>query len=108
MAVKNVESRFNVLNTMDDGKSIIVELKEEDHTLGNALRYIINKNEDVKFCGYSLPHPNEKKILLQIQMASNCQMKAIDALDRGLRDLMKLSEHIKSAWDDAVCKGTSN
>lgn len=64
----------------------------EDHTLGNALRYIIMKkyvtfyfsiravifvllgmvanaaySPDVEFCGYSIPHPSETKMNLRIQ-----------------------------------------
>ena len=55
----------------------------EDHTLGNALRYIIHKkcvivfctheekltnaSPDVEFCGYSIPHPSEAKMNLRIQ-----------------------------------------
>jgi DNA-directed RNA polymerase I and III subunit RPAC2 len=60
------------------------QFDEEDHTLGNALRYIIMKklvyligmceknadfllSPDVEFCGYSIPHPSEDKMNLRIQ-----------------------------------------
>ena len=41
--------------------------KEEDHTLRNALRYVIMKNPEVEFCGYTTTHPSESKINLCIQ-----------------------------------------
>ncbi|KNZ57402.1 DNA-directed RNA polymerase III subunit C19 [Puccinia sorghi] len=63
-------------------------LKEEDHTLGNSLRYIIMKNPDVEFCGYSLPHPSEPKLHLRIQMYEN--KSAMEALSKGLEDLEQL------------------
>ena len=33
-------------------------LRDEDHTLGNALRFALNKNPHVAFCGYSVLHPS--------------------------------------------------
>lgn len=58
----------------------------EDHTLGNALRYVIMKkyvqhfgsvklrastltlqSPDVEFCGYSIPHPSDPKMNIRIQ-----------------------------------------
>ena len=41
--------------------------EKEDHTLGNALRYLISKNPDVEFVGYSIPHPSEAFMNLRIQ-----------------------------------------
>ena len=67
------------------------EFKKEDHTLGNALRYIIMKkydllstpvfttnnmvtvrlhSPDVEFCGYSIPHPSEEVMNIRIQTYS--------------------------------------
>lgn len=73
------------------------EFEREDHTLGNALRYMIMKkyvffapavaaptncasketdrslsfrppaSPDVEFCGYSIPHPSEAKMNVRIQ-----------------------------------------
>merc|ERR1712183_889458 len=39
----------------------------QDHTLGNALRTIISSYNGVELCGYTIPHPLEKKIHLRIQ-----------------------------------------
>ncbi|KZF22652.1 DNA-directed RNA polymerase I and III 14 KDA polypeptide [Xylona heveae TC161] len=66
------------------------EFEGEDHTLGNALRYIIMKNPDVEFCGYSIPHPSEAKMNIRIQTYENTT--AFDALEKGLDDLMDLCD----------------
>ncbi|XP_056145892.1 DNA-directed RNA polymerases I and III subunit RPAC2 isoform X1 [Lampris incognitus] len=42
-------------------------LHDEDHTLGNSLRYMVMKNPDVEFCGYNITHPSESKINFRIQ-----------------------------------------
>ncbi|KAJ4319960.1 RNA polymerase subunit AC19 [Neodidymelliopsis sp. IMI 364377] len=62
----------------------------EDHTLGNALRYIIMKNPDVEFCGYSIPHPSETKMNLRIQTYDNVSVYQV--LDKGLEDLMAMCD----------------
>ncbi|KAF2474043.1 RBP11-like subunits of RNA polymerase [Lindgomyces ingoldianus] len=62
----------------------------EDHTLGNALRYIIMKNPDVEFCGYSIPHPSEAKMNLRIQTYDGVNVYAV--LEKGLEDLMDLCD----------------
>ncbi|XP_067950700.1 DNA-directed RNA polymerases I and III subunit RPAC2-like [Watersipora subatra] len=77
-------------------------LHEEDHTLGNALRYVIMKDPRVEVCGYSVPHPSEDKILLRIQTDTTCS--AEDALRTGVDNLQSLSELILKKFDKAIEK----
>ncbi|KAL1793316.1 hypothetical protein ACET3X_008298 [Alternaria dauci] len=78
----------------------------EDHTLGNALRYIIHKNPDVEFCGYSIPHPSEAKMNLRIQTYDGVSVYTV--LEKGLEDLMNLCDVVEQkftiARDDFVNK----
>lgn len=39
----------------------------EDHTLGNAVRYLLSRDPRIAVAGYSIPHPSEHKIHLRIQ-----------------------------------------
>ncbi|KAF2718674.1 RBP11-like subunits of RNA polymerase [Polychaeton citri CBS 116435] len=64
--------------------------EKEDHTLGNALRYVIMKNPDVEFCGYSIPHPAEAIMNLRIQSYDN--VSVFDILRKGLDDLADLCD----------------
>ncbi|KAJ9151837.1 hypothetical protein NKR23_g2858 [Pleurostoma richardsiae] len=66
------------------------EFLEEGHTMGNALRYIIMKNPDVEFCAYSIPHPSEAKMNIRIQTYE--ETTAIQALEKGLKDLQELCD----------------
>ncbi|XP_053845797.1 DNA-directed RNA polymerases I and III subunit RPAC2-like isoform X1 [Vidua macroura] len=50
-----------------DGNCVTFVLHDEDHTLGNSLRYMVMKNPDVEFCGYCITHPSESKINFRIQ-----------------------------------------
>lgn len=62
----------------------------------------VTRSKNVKFCAYSIPHPNDKKVLLQVQVYPG-RGSAVDALEQGLRDLHDVSRHIKS-----VLKVSSN
>jgi DNA-directed RNA polymerase subunit L len=44
-------------------------LADEDHTLGNAIRYALNRHADVVFAGYSVPHPSEPVLNVRVQGA---------------------------------------
>jgi len=94
-------SRLKFVKVEENYECGTFELVEEDHTLGNALRYMIQKNPNVKFCGYSLPHPNERRVRLQIQMYEG-KGSAIEALEKGFNDLMILYQHIKSVFESEV------
>lgn len=85
-------SRFKILNQEQQGRCATFELLEEDHTLGNALRHMILKNPNVKFCGYACPHPNERKINFQIQVYKG---EALEALEIGFQHLVALNEVVR-------------
>lgn len=93
------DGRFKILNKDDQGRCATFELLDEDHTLGNALRHMILKNPDVKFCGYALPHPNERKINFQLQVYKG---DALDALEKGLKDLIDLNKVVKEKLTKAA------
>ncbi|KZT62538.1 RBP11-like subunits of RNA polymerase, partial [Calocera cornea HHB12733] len=71
-------------------------IEEEDHTLGNALRWMIMKNPKVEFCGYSMPHPSEYKINLRIQMYDN--HSSLEALQQALSQLDDLAAAIEEKY----------
>ncbi|XP_035681769.1 DNA-directed RNA polymerases I and III subunit RPAC2-like [Branchiostoma floridae] len=94
------KKKLEVVQTLDSDESCqTFVLHDEDHTLGNALRYMIMKNPDVDFCGYSVPHPSEHKINLRIQSRGP---PAADILRRGLTELNALCEHVQNTFEGAV------
>lgn len=82
--------------TSEDGTCASFQIAEEDHTLGNALRYVIMKNKDVEFCGYSIPHPSEN--LLNIRIQTYGSTTAVDVLQKGLSDLMDLCDAVEDRF----------
>ena len=63
-------------------------LREEDHTLGNALRYAAMRDEEVAAAAYTVPHPLEKKVHLRIEMAGD-DLSPADGLRRAAEALAK-------------------
>ncbi|OJD17553.1 hypothetical protein AJ78_02366 [Emergomyces pasteurianus Ep9510] len=75
------------------------QFDKEDHTLGNALRYVIMKNPEVEFCGYTMPHPSEAKMNLRIQTYDTTNVFAV--LEKGFDDLMDLCDTVTETFIEA-------
>lgn len=57
---------------------------------------------DVEFCGYSVPHPSESKIMLRIQCREN---PAIEALRSGLDELKRVCDILMEKFSNGVAAG---
>ena len=71
----------------------------EDHTMGNTLRYVLNKNPEVSFVGYSVPHPSEPKMNLRLQTVGP---PATQVLQQALGTVYEMGNHVLSTFDEAV------
>ena len=71
----------------------------EDHTIGNTLRYVLNKNPEVTFVGYSVPHPSEPKMNLRLQTVGP---PATGVLHNALGTVYAIGEHVLTTFDEAV------
>ena len=50
---------------------MIYKFENEGHTLGNLLQGELLNNSDVIFAGYSVPHPLENTMVLEIETNGN-------------------------------------
>ena len=74
----------------------------EDHTLGNALQYVLNKNPAVEFTGYTVPHPSEMRLHLRVQTKGS--LTAVDALREALTMLRDMSDHVRDTFEAAAAE----
>lgn len=72
----------------------------ETHTMGNALRQAINANPEVEFCGYSVPHPAEKKMKIRIQAQEGSNI--INIMNQGLDNFATWCDNLSSAFTDGM------
>ncbi|CCI42655.1 unnamed protein product [Albugo candida] len=87
--------KLDVYSTTSEASKTYV-FHDEDHTLGNALRYILMRNPQVEFCGYTIPHPSEPKMHLRLQTQKD--VSSDEMLREGLQDLYKLSSHLNELY----------
>ncbi|KAL4476299.1 hypothetical protein ABPG74_010032 [Tetrahymena malaccensis] len=74
---------------------------DEDHTLGNTVRYMLVKRKDVEFCGYTIPHPSENKMNLRLQ---TIKKNSNEVLKEGLDSLAGLCDVLNDKFDSAMKK----
>ncbi|XP_052794659.1 DNA-directed RNA polymerases I and III subunit RPAC2-like isoform X2 [Mya arenaria] len=87
------------LGSEEDDTCVTFVINKEDHTLGNSLRYMVMKNPDTQFCGYSIPHPSEEKINFRIQTRGT---PAKDVLKKGMKDLNSVCEHVLRTFETSI------
>jgi DNA-directed RNA polymerase I and III subunit RPAC2 len=73
----------------------------EDHTLGNSFRYMLAKNADVDFVGYSIPHPSEMKLNMRVQTKPNSGIAVTDVLVQSAQTLADVCDHVLATFDEA-------
>jgi DNA-directed RNA polymerase I and III subunit RPAC2 len=80
----------------------------EDHTLGNPLRYVLMRRAETEFCGYSVPHPYEPKMNVRLQTTSSSGATSVEVLKAGLKDLEEAANLIDDCFALALDKYRSN
>ena len=86
------ESRLHfehLIDGTDPNLCITFVMIDEDHTLGNAVRFAVINWQEVEFCGYSVPHPSLNKINIRIQSKKTAPTKI---LSEGLNSLREISK----------------
>ncbi|PKC05491.1 RBP11-like subunits of RNA polymerase [Rhizophagus irregularis] len=94
--ISDILNFYTEKGSVTDPQSMTFSISGEEHTLGNALRYIIIQHPEVEYCGYSIPHPSEDKLNIRIQTTENTT--AIDAMRKGLEDLKSLCAKISETF----------
>jgi DNA-directed RNA polymerase I and III subunit RPAC2 len=89
------DKKIELISDPNQPQFATVIFTDEDHTIGNSLRYMLMKNSNVDFAGYSIPHPSVNKLNMRIQTTGQ---PAVEALDKSLRDLKELNEHVLATF----------
>ncbi|RZB54056.1 DNA-directed RNA polymerases I and III subunit RPAC2-like [Glycine soja] len=82
----------------DQSKSTF-SLVDEDHTFANAVRFTLNQDPRVSFCGYSIPHPSDNRVNIRVQTTGD---PSREVLKDACQDLMLMCQHVRSTFDKAV------
>ena len=96
------EDKLKIIYDKEDGDfNCTYSFKNEDHTLGNILRYMNMKDSNTLFCGYSIPHPSEDLMNIRLQTKEeNTNQIMGRAMDRVIEISNILSNKFNSALND--------
>ncbi|XP_074560835.1 uncharacterized protein LOC141817039 [Curcuma longa] len=85
--------------SLSDLSSSTFSLLDEDHTLANSIRFTLNQDPRVVFCGYSIPHPSDNKVNIRVQTTGD---PAKDVLKDALENLTQMCQHVRSTFRETV------
>ena len=54
-------------NNEDSGE---IQINNEDHTIGNLITHGLQNHKNIKFAGYNMPHPLEKRVIISYNLKS--------------------------------------
>ena len=99
MASEVGEKLYTTAVHSDTSKTFV--FVDEDHTLGNSLRYVVMRDPSTTFCGYTVPHPSENKMHMRVQTNGKT---AEQALMDGANTLDNMCDTILSEFDAALAR----
>ena len=70
MALGSESQNVTKISYKDDSRQRFqgtIIIHDQDHTIGNVIRYQLLQNPNVRFAGYKKPHPLEEKIEIKVQ-----------------------------------------
>ncbi|XP_042418844.1 DNA-directed RNA polymerases I and III subunit RPAC2-like isoform X5 [Zingiber officinale] len=87
--------------SLSDLSASTFSLMDEDHTLANSVRFTLNQDPRVVFCGYSIPHPSDNKVNIRVQTTGD---PAKEVLKDALENLTRMCQHVRSTFDNSKKK----
>ncbi|OQV20348.1 hypothetical protein BV898_05634 [Hypsibius exemplaris] len=81
---------------------VTFHLKNEDHTICNPLREVLNRHPAVLHVGYTIPHPSERLVafVLRVKDGFTCQ----EVMRDGFKVLMDIFGNLGEKFSEAVTK----
>ncbi|PIC38923.1 hypothetical protein B9Z55_010780 [Caenorhabditis nigoni] len=88
-----------------DPSNLTLILYEEDHTIGNSIKHILSRMDEVEFCGYNVPHPLEDKILFRVQTKDG--INALEVLVKAFESVEQVFSTIRGEFEAAYEKSNA-
>ncbi|CAJ1372919.1 unnamed protein product [Effrenium voratum] len=82
-----------------DNSNVTYIFSGHDHTLGNSLRYMLMKDPNVEFAGYTVPHPSEPYMNVRVQTHDGNTADA--AVEGALKNISWVCDHVLTTFQEA-------
>lgn len=83
-------------NNGDEGD---IEINNEDHTVGNILTFGLQNHKNVKFAGYNMPHPLEKRVIVSYKLKSG---KIKETIKQVVKDFIEVYSDLDKKLDKSL------
>eukprot|EP00009_Paramoeba_aestuarina_P008105 CAMPEP_0201520586 /NCGR_PEP_ID=MMETSP0161_2-20130828/11970_1 /ASSEMBLY_ACC=CAM_ASM_000251 /TAXON_ID=180227 /ORGANISM="Neoparamoeba aestuarina, Strain SoJaBio B1-5/56/2" /LENGTH=135 /DNA_ID=CAMNT_0047919011 /DNA_START=16 /DNA_END=419 /DNA_ORIENTATION=+ len=91
------EPKMKIISSAKKGCATY-EVRSEGHTMGNAIRWSLNKNAKVGFAGYTIPHPSEDCIHLRVQTQNPDEVESGEVMKESFEILENVFDHIMTEF----------
>ena len=94
------EDKLKIIPDKEEGDyNCTYTFQNEDHTLGNILRYTLMKDPNTLFCGYSIPHPSEDLMNVRLQTK---EKNANDVMENAMNRIDEISDILSDKFQKAL------
>ena len=76
-------------------------IAKETHTVGNLLQMQVLRNNQVKYCGYKMPHPLQNSMLVKVQTTTS-KATPVAVVGAALAELQSECDVLDRSFRDAV------
>ena len=92
--------KLKIISDKEDGEfNCTYSFRNEDHTLGNMLRYMLMKDSNTLFCGYSIPHPSEDLMNIRLQTKKDNTNKL---MAKAMDNILEISDILSNKFQKAL------
>ena len=94
------EEKLKAAHDNEDGNfNCTYSFNGEDDTLGNVLRYVLMKDPETLFSGYSVPHPSEDVMNVRLQTST---VKTDRVLNKAFGRISKMCDILTDKYTSAL------
>ena len=94
------EDKLKIVHDKEDGDfNCTYSFQNEDHTLGNILRYVLMKDKNTLFCGYSIPHPSEDLMNVRLQTK---EKNTNEIMEKAMDNIVEIGDILSNKFQKAL------
>ena len=94
------EDKLKIISDKEEGEfNCTYTFRNEDHTLGNILRYMLMKDSNTLFCGYSIPHPSEDLMNIRLQTK---EINTNNSMEKAMERIIEIGDILSNKFKNAL------
>ena len=94
---KDTEITYSIVEGQADLKNATFKM-QDGATVASLITYMLHKSLDVKFAGYSIPHPLENNVLVRLQIKESSPRTAEEVWKEALLNLRDTTSHLQTIF----------